>query len=126
MSKSLLNRFVLVDRLFKHSESTDETVIRFLFGATIFGIHGVYVASTNNNETIVVSKKYKMSQFGNTEFMIIDKEGRHFNVNNSFWYFKWNSIEDWHKIEEKKEYSVKYYGIRVPCLGVFPNIVKSV
>jgi hypothetical protein len=57
--------------------------------------------------------------------MIVDNKGRHFNVNNSLWYWKWDSIEDWEKIEKDKQLLVKYYGWRSPIFGLFPNIVLS-
>ena len=57
--------------------------------------------------------------------MVIDNKGRHFNVNNSMWYWKWDSIEDWHKIKNNNKINVKYYGLRIPVLGIFPNIVQS-
>jgi len=63
------------------------------------------------------------TQNGFTEFMIIDNSGKHYNVNNSFWYWKWNSIEDWHKINKGDVLNVKYYGYRIPLFGIFPNIV---
>ena len=56
--------------------------------------------------------------------MIIDQNGKHYNVNNSFWFWKWNSNEDWHKIQNT-EINIKYYGWRIPLFGVFPNIVMS-
>ena len=51
--------------------------------------------------------------------------GKHYNVNNSLWYWKWDSIEDWHNLETNKPLTIKYYGYRVPLIGVFPNIVIS-
>jgi len=58
--------------------------------------------------------------------MVIDDNNKHYNVNNSLWYWKWDSIEDWNSIElnETNKLSVKYYGLRIPFLGFFPNIVK--
>ena len=62
--------------------------------------------------------------------MNVDSDGRHFNVNNSLWYWKWDSIEDWNKIKNKikndSQITIKYYGIRIPFFGLFPNIIKSV
>jgi hypothetical protein len=40
---------------------------------------------------------------GFTNFMIVDDKGRHFNVNNSVWYWKWDAIEDWTTIQVVKE-----------------------
>jgi hypothetical protein len=87
---------------------------------SILGGHGCYAYGTKSTDAIKVSNTYMYTQNGFTQFMIIDKNGKHYNVNNSFWYWKWNSIEDWHKIE-----IVKYYGYRIPLLGIFPNIVSS-
>ena len=57
--------------------------------------------------------------------MIVDDKGRHFNINNSFWYWKWDAIEEWNNIQEQKETTlfVSYYGYRIPFLGLFPNLV---
>lgn len=86
--------------------------------------HAVYAYGTNKTEDISVAKKYKRVIHGSTHFMIIDNKGRHFNVNNSLWYWKWDSIESWAKINKGEYLQVKYYGIRSPLLGLFPNIVR--
>jgi len=92
---------------------------------SILGGHSYYAYGTKSTDTIKVSNTYMYTQNGFTQFMIIDKNGKHYNVNNSFWYWKWNSIEDWHKIEIGEVINVKYYGYRIPLLGIFPNIVSS-
>jgi hypothetical protein len=66
-----------------------------------------------------------MVRNGFTEFMVVDEKGRHLNVNNSLWYWKWDSIEEWYKIEPNKNFFIKYYGWRVPLFGLFPNIVTT-
>jgi hypothetical protein len=85
--------------------------------------HGAYTLGTTSTKIIRVKHKYQFDRNGLTEFMIIDDNGKHYNVNNSFWYWKWDSIEDWHKLETSKEINIKYYGWRVPLFGIFPNIV---
>jgi len=106
-----------------------------LLGTTIFTTycHGTFALATNKTEEICVAKKYKYVSNGFTNFMIVDTNGRHFNVNNSFWYWKWDSIEDWTNIlkeskgqESKGQESiaVSYYGYRIPFLGMFPNVVE--
>ena len=91
----------------------------------VLGAHLCYAIGTKEEKEIVVSKKYKFDRNGFTEFMIIDNFGKHYNVNNSVWYWKWNSIEDWSSIQENQKMHVKFYGWRVPLFGVFPNIVDS-
>jgi hypothetical protein len=87
--------------------------------------HGVYAFGTSETKFIKIKQKYTFDRNGFTEFMIIDENNKHYNVNNSIWYWKWNSIEDWHNLETSKEISIKYYGWRVPLFGLFPNIVMS-
>ena len=91
--------------------------------------HGMFALATNKKEKIRVTKKYTYVANGYTNFMIVDDKGRHFNVNNSFWYWKWDAIEEWNNIQEKldeKETTliVSYYGYRIPFLGLFPNLVN--
>ena len=92
---------------------------------TILGGHACYAYGTLSTKEINVSKTYMFTQNGYTQFMVIDKSGKHYNVNNSFWYWKWNSIEDWNKIHKGDALIVKYYGFRIPILGMFPNIMYS-
>lgn len=84
--------------------------------------HCIYTFSTSNYKKLIIVKKYKMVRNGFTEFMIIDIYGNHYNVNNSFWFWKWNSVEDWNNIKEGDKVGISYYGWRVPILGLFPNV----
>jgi hypothetical protein len=83
-----------------------------------------YTYGTTTKKQIVVESKYKFDRRGFTDFMVVDKEGNHYSVNNSLWFMKWDAIEDWHSIEKNKPLDVKYFGLRVPFLGAFPNIVR--
>ena len=83
-----------------------------------------YVLSTEKQQSVCIIDKYLFTQNGYTNFMIVDNNGIHYNVNNSFWYWKWDSIEDWHKIQLNKKINIKYYGYRFYTLGLFPNVVS--
>jgi hypothetical protein len=89
------------------------------------GTHAVYTYSSTKSSTIVIKDKYQFDRNGITEFMLIDETGKHYNINNSLWYWKWNSIEDWHKLEVNSHMRIKYYGYRIPLIGIFPNIFMS-
>ena len=91
----------------------------------VTGCHICYAIGTKEEKSIIVSKKYKFVRNGFTEFIVVDNAGNHYNVNNSLWYSKWNSIEDWHSIQENQKINVKFYGWRVPIFGTFPNIVNT-
>ena len=107
------------------SNTQVEGVLLLTIGLGVGVGHCTYSLGTVENKIIQIDKKYQFDRNGFTEFMIIDKNGRHYNVNNSLWHWKWNSIEDFHKLEQNKDIVVKYYGWRVPSLGIFPNIVMS-
>ena len=133
MSRSLLYKFINYIKdihnstLFDLSYSEKKIFKYFSLGVSglILGGHACYTYGTTQNKTIYIDKKYTFDRNGFTEFMIIDNTGKHYNVNNSFWYWKWDSIEDWHKMDTSKEMVIKYYGWRVPLFGIFPNIIMS-
>lgn len=79
--------------------------------------------TTSEVKEMKVVKKYDFSRNGYTKSMVIDKQGKHFNVNKSFWCWKWDSVKDWNRTGTNKLLYVKYYGWRWPLLGLFPNIV---
>ena len=94
----------------------------------IFG-HCTYAIGTAETKFIKIKHKYTFDRNGFTEFMIIDENDKHYNVNNSVWYWKWDSIEDGNKIktsaEQDEKIAIKYYGWRGPLFGMFPNIIMS-
>ncbi len=102
----------------------DETTsIKILGYGTVCNLG--YTLGTMNQKDIVVAKKYQYDSNGFTHFMIVDTTGNHYDVNNSLWYMKWDSIEDWSSVETNDNVSIKYYGWRVPFLGMFPKIIKT-
>jgi hypothetical protein len=86
--------------------------------------HIAYVVSSEKTKNILITDKYTFTQNGHTNFMLLDNKGNHYNMNNSLWYWKWDSIEDWTKIQINKQINIKYYGYRIPEFGVFPNVVS--
>jgi hypothetical protein len=127
MSRSFLNninKYILPDLIENINKHTNPYI---LVGSNIlfFGTHAFYTYGTVQNKIIVIKKKYKFSRNGLTEFMIIDNNNKHYNVNNSFWFWKWDSVEDWNNLETNQQLIIKYYGYRIPVLGIFPNIITS-
>lgn len=90
----------------------------------ILGCHIGYIFGTCEIKNIQISNKYSFVRNGYTNFMIVDQQGKHYNMINSFWYWKWNSIEDWNQLNHLENRNVKIYGFRIPILGIFPNIVS--
>lgn len=97
-----------------------------LFGLGVAtGVHAIYAYSTKQEEEIQVVNKYKMNRHGFTDFMMVDGKGRHLIVNNSFWYWKWDSVEEWSRIQKGDTIRVRMYGWREPLLGLFPIVVRT-
>jgi hypothetical protein len=96
----------------------------YIFGVILCS-SALYLYGTQKQKTITVVKKYTFCRNGFTEFMIIDTNNKHYNINNSWWYWKWNSLEDWCQIEPNDTVQIKYYGWRIPFLGLFPNVFYS-
>ena len=125
MSRHFFYRlFPMFKSIIKGTKTDPLISLYFSIGIT-YG-HGAFALATNVREEICITKKYKYDTNGFTNFMIVDDKGRHFNVNNSFWYWKWDSIEDWANIETNtnKKININYYGYRIPFLGMFPNVVR--
>ena len=111
--------------IFKNLLKSKNPVVLLTSAATMISSNFFYAILTREEKEIIVKKKYKFDRSGFTEFMIIDSNDKHYNLNNSLWYWKWDSIEDWHSIKEEQKLNTLTYGLRVPILGIFPNIVAS-
>ena len=119
MSRSGFNIF------FKQLLKSNDPAVVFTTGASMISCNFLYAIFTREEKEIIVKKKYQFDRSGFTDFMVIDSNGKHYNLNNSLWYWKWDSIEDWSQIKKDTPLSVKYYGWRMPVFGLFPNIVMS-
>ena len=111
--------------IYKQLLKSNNPVFLFTSSVTMISCNLFYAVFTREEKEIIVKKKYKFDRSGFTEFMIIDSNDKHYNLNNSLWYWKWDSIEDWHSIKEEQKLNTLTYGLRVPILGIFPNIVSS-
>jgi hypothetical protein len=94
------------------------------FFTICIGSHALYSYSTQKVDNIRIKRLYKYNKNGNTNFMLIDHNDKHYNVKNSFWYCKWTAVEDWSKLKIGDKVKVKYYGYRMPMFGTFPTIVS--
>lgn len=111
--------------IFKNLLKSNNQSVLLTTSVTMISSNFVYAVFTREEKEIIVKKKYKFDRSGFTEFMIIDSNDKHYNLNNSLWYWKWDSIEDWYLIKEEQKLNTLTYGWRVPILGMFPNIVSS-
>lgn len=96
-----------------------------IFLGPLLSCHFLYINYSCNKKELIVKDKYTYVKAGFTHFMIIDHNNIHYNIHNSFWYGKWDSVEDWTNIKIGEHLRVKYYGYRFPLFGMFPNIVDT-
>jgi len=125
MSRTFFFRFKNIHEIIDNNIQMLPVKVQVLCLASMLGCHFCYSIGTKEEKDIIINKKYNFTRNGFTEFMIVDENGKHYNVNNSLWFWKWNSIEDWSLLENNKKINIKYYGWRIPILGIFPNIVYS-
>jgi len=85
-------------------------------------LHFGYVCSTYRDNQMIVKSKYQFTEKGFTKFMLIDNDNKHYCVNNSVWFWKWDSVEDWNKVKVNDFIEIKCYGYRIPIFSLFPNI----
>ena len=111
--------------IFKNLLKSNNQAVLLTTSVTMISSNFFYAILTREEKEIIVKKKYKFDRSGFTDFMIIDSNDKHYNLNNSLWYWKWDSIEDWHLIKEEQKLNTLTYGWRIPILGMFPNIVAS-
>lgn len=96
----------------------------FYTSSVIFYSKGAYVLGTSKTDDIIIAKKYNYVKNGSTNFMVVDTKGRHFKVDNCFFYWNWNKIEDWENLKPLNHKQIVYYSYRVPFLGMYPTIVE--
>jgi len=120
MSRSFFSRFKMNNLL-----SFDDIIFQAPIYGCAIGCNAIYSYGTKKECLIEVDKTYIYTKNGYTDFMMIDKMGKHYNVSNSFWYWKWDSIEEWNNMKENDILNIKYYGFRIPIFGFFPNVFYS-
>lgn len=99
-------------------------------GTAILGafscIHAVYAYSTADTKVITIKQSYDYVTHGTTRLMVVDNDGQHYKMSNSLWYWKWDTLEDVATHRKLGNHmDVKYYGIRIPMLGMFPSIYST-
>jgi hypothetical protein len=125
MSRAIFYNF---KNIFKNTNINNGLPIEYKINilGIILAANFCYPTITKEEVQINIQKKYKFDRNGSTEFMVIDNKGTHYNVNNSFWYSKWDSIEDWHSIELNKQLDITYYGLRIPLFECFQILLNSI
>jgi len=96
----------------------------FYTSAAFFYTEGAYLLGTTKKADITIAKKYTYVKNGSTNYMLVDTNGRHFNVDNCFFYWNWTTIEEWAASKPLEQRQIIYYSYRVPFLGMYPTIIE--
>jgi len=90
----------------------------------------IYRYKTRSDGTIYVKDKYtyvRLSSSNNhahssQQFTLIDKDNNLYTIPYSVFSLQFNAEDKWAKVETNKKYHIKYWGIRMPLLGLYPRI----
>lgn len=103
-----------------------ETLIKILIGLIILGviaIDPILVYTTSTNAEFTVKDKTTVVSQGHSKYLIYT-DNEVYEDTDSVWYFKFNSSDVYSQIEVGKHYNAKVYGLRVPFLSWYKNIVS--
>jgi hypothetical protein len=85
-----------------------------------------YYFNTKFTKEITVNKQYIE---GHSKFLlnvISDTDNNVYTVDNKFLLLKFNSTENIAKLQSKKKYTIKGYGVRIPFLDLYPIILDVI
>ena len=85
----------------------------------------VYVFLTPFERKIKVTEKFEYASGKYMRNTLQDSEGRVYQVTTSWPILHFKATETWLQMHKDKEYIIRGNGIRIPILGLFPNIVGA-
>ena len=103
-----------------------------LFYMTICLVAGtaLYTYGTGFRKIITINRKFSTSLHDDEDDvwnipMISDTSGNDYQLCSSFWHFKFAPVGTWIHLVKGETYHVEGYGVRIPSLGMYPNIVSA-
>ena len=114
-AKSLLNVFM-----------DDQIKFYLLILVTILLFQILYVWLTPFEKTVIINSKIGYASGKYLYNTVSDKSGLVYHISNSLPLLHFTSAEVFLKIQPENQYKIKGYGMRVPFLGLYPNITSIV
>jgi hypothetical protein len=90
-----------------------------------FIINIIYVYSTYFEKEITIKNLSNLRGKKNLMNSVIDNKNNVYKVDNSIYYGFFSSAELYSSLEENTKYKIKGYGLRIPFLLMFPNIISA-
>lgn len=85
-----------------------------------------YFFLTKFSKIITVKDEFIEGQYRSIINIISDTENNVYQIKNKALLLKFNASELLSKIESGKSYQVQGYGLRIPFLNLYPNIIEVV
>jgi hypothetical protein len=98
--------------------------ILLYFIIAIVAVKILYTYLTPFSRTITIKSKNDFAGRRLIKNLVEDKDGNIYEVSNSLLHLQFTSAELWNRLEVGKTYTVKGYGLRVPFLGWYPDIIS--
>jgi hypothetical protein len=115
-----MNLFKLADKIINNPTLLFVTIML----VTII-IQITYIFLTPFEKIVTVKEKIGYSSGKHMTNTISDADNRVYQVSSSLLQLHFKATEVWMSLEKNKSYSVKGNGLRIPILGLFPNIIKA-
>ena len=86
-----------------------------------------YFCTKFNNVVITINKDdIVVTSGGNSQNIVSDSDGNVYKISNNVMVFFFTASELLGKLEENKKYKINGYGLRIPFLGLYPQITSFV
>lgn len=96
-------------------------ILLVVFLLVFFSIKPIWVFATDDAEVIQVKEKTTKRNGPDDRYLVFTKNET-FEVTDSFWHWRYDSSDDYGKLESNKCYIVQTYGMRIPFLSWYKNI----
>ncbi len=83
----------------------------------------IIISLTTEHIDITVTKTDVKRKNSKDVYLVFTKDET-FSNEDSFWNFKWNSSDLHGKFQNDSTYTVQVYGVRIPFLSMYRNIVE--
>lgn len=94
----------------------------FAVFVTVFYIY--YMFTRFENRTITIKDDFAMGSNKYTKNVVSDENDNVYNVSSQPLLFQFNAAELLSKLQPSKTYSISGYGVRIPWLGLYPQITS--
>ena len=114
----------------KNNNNNDIDIIYKIVGLIIIIpiiIEAILACTTKFTKTITVKKlSYYKGSSRSGYNLVEDETGEIYNVQNAIFFLFFQGAELYASLEENKKYNITGYGLRVPFLNWYPQIIKAV